>query len=252
MTRWLLALTLACAVTPAWALFEDNEARRAILELRSRHEQQEIDVANRMRNLEATVDQVKAAMGGQLALQQEIEALKVEIARLRGLLEEQANELSKTQRSQRAEFAKVDSRIRLVEPVQVQIDGQTVAVERGEQRMFEAALNEFRSGDFDSAERAFEQFRLQFPESAYSPEAMFWLGSSQFALKKYKESITTQAELVDAFPESGRAADALLNKGFAEIELKQKKAARRSFELVQERYPGSSAASTAAQRAKGL
>ena len=30
MTRWLLALTLACAVTPAWALFEDNEARRAI------------------------------------------------------------------------------------------------------------------------------------------------------------------------------------------------------------------------------
>ncbi len=252
MTRWLLALVLTASVTPAWALFEDNEARRAILELRSRMERQEIDVANRMRNLEATVDQVRAAMGGQLALQQEIERLRAEIARLRGQLEEQANELSKTQRAQRDQFANVDSRIKLVEPVQVQIDGENVMVERGEQRMFEAALNEFRGGDFEGAERAFEQFRLQFPESAYSPEAMFWLGSSQFALKKYKDSIATQAELVDSYPNSGRAADALLNKGFAEIELKQTKAARKSFELVQERYPGSSAAATAAKRAAAL
>lgn len=252
MTRWLIALLFASAVTPAWALFEDNEARKAILDLRSRLERQEIDFANRMRNLEAAVDQVKAAMSGQLALQQEIESLRAEIAGLRGRLEEQANELAKTQRAQRSEFAKVDSRIRLVEPVQVQIDGQTVAVERGEQRMFEAALNEFRAGDFAGAERAFEQFRLQFPESAYSAEAMFWLGSSQFALKKYDESVKTQAELVDAFPDSGRAADALLNKGFAEIELKRTKAARQSFELVQERYPGSSAAATAAQRVKAL
>ena len=250
MAKTLIAALLALNLSSAWALFEDDEARKAILDLRARIERLDIDFANRLRALEAKVNQMQQRAGGQLALQQEIESLRAEVAALRGQLEEQSNELAMTQRDQRTQFENVDSRIRLVEPVQVQIDGQTVAVERAEQRMYEAAITEFRQGNFEDAERALDAFLLQYPESPYAPEATFWLGSSQYALKKYKLAVQTQSRVVEAYPDSGRAPDALLNKGFAELELKRRKSARRTFRLVQERYPDSAAARTAEARSK--
>lgn len=248
MNKLLAALLIALAAAPAQALFDDNEARRAILDLRQRFERQDTDLSNRLRALESRVNQIQATASGQLALQQEIESLRGELARLRGQLEEQGNTVARLQREQKAQFANVDSRIKTVEPVTVEINGQTVQVERTEQRLFDAALNEFRGGDFAAAERGFEQFRQLFPDSPYGVEAMFWLGSSQYALKKYKEAVATQAALVDRFADNPRAADALLNKGFAEIELGRKESARKSFELVQQRYPGTTAAQSAAQR----
>ena len=252
MSRFLAAVVLTTALSPAWALFSDDEARKAILDLRARVERLDIDTGNRLRELEARLDRTEQIARGQLTLQQEIDALRNEVATLRGRLEEQGNELAKALRQQRQQFATVDSRIRTVEPVQVQIDGRTVSVERAEQRMFDAALDRFRQGDFASAARAFEQFDVQYPDSAYAAESAFWLGSSQFALRNYKEAVATQASLVERFPDSGRAPDALLNKAFAEIELGQKRNARRSLELVQERYPGSAAARTAQEREREL
>lgn len=248
IAKTLIAALLALNLTSAWALFEDDEARKAILDLRGRIDRLDIDFANRLRALEVKVNQMQQRAGGQLALQQEIENLRAEVAALRGQLEEQSNALAITQRKQRTQFENVDSRIRLVEPVQVQIDGQTVAVERAEQRMYEAAIGEFRQGNFEDAERALDAFLLQYPESAYAPEATFWLGSSQYALKKYKLAVQTQSRVVNAYPDSGRAPDALLNKGFAELELKRRKSARRTFREVQERYPDSAAARTAEAR----
>lgn len=252
MKKLLIAPLLALLMAPAHALFEDNDARRAILELRSRVDRLDTDISNRLRTIESRISAVQTTAGGQLALQQEIELLRSEIAKLRGKVEEQANELAKTQRRQKSQFAKVDSRIKTVEPVEVEINGQKVMVDRKEQSVFDAALNQFRGGNFDLAKRSFEQFRALFPDSPYAVEASFWLGSSEYALGEYKAAVATQAGLVDRFPDNPRAADALLNKGFAEIELGNKNAARRSFEMVQQRFPGTVAAQSAAQRISGL
>ncbi len=252
MKKLLLAALLSVLVAPAHALFEDNDARRAILDLRARVDRLDTDITNRLRAMESRISSVQTTASGQLALQQEIELLRGELARLRGQLEEQANELANTRRLQKDQFAKVDSRIKTVEPVQVEIYGQTYMVDRKEQSVFEASLNQFRTGNFEAAERSFEQFQILFPDSPYGVEARFWLGSSQYALRKYKEAAATQAQLVDSFPDNPRAADALLNKGFAEIELNDKQAARRSFELVMQRYPDTTAAQSASQRLDGL
>lgn len=252
MKKLLFAVLLSALMAPAHALFEDNDARRAILDLRARVDRLDTDITNRLRAMESRISSVQTTASGQLALQQEIELLRGELARLRGQLEEQANELAQTRRQQRDQFAKVDSRIKTVEPVEVEINGQTYMVDRKEQSVFEAALNQFRAGNFEAAERSFEQFQILFPDSPYGVEARFWLGSSQYALRKYKEAVGTQAQLVDTFPDNPRAADALLNKGFAEIELNDKQAARRSFELVMQRYPGTTAAQSASQRLDGL
>lgn len=248
MTKTLIAALLIVHLAPAWALFEDNDARKAIIELRGRIERLDIDFANRLRSLEAKVDQMQQRAGGQVALQQELDQLRNEVARLRGQLEEQTNALSQAQQQTQSQIAQVDSRVKLVEPVQVEIDGQFVSVERAEQRMYESALDEFRQGNFENAERALDQFLFQYPKSAYAAEATFWLGSSQYALKKYKSAVSTQSRLVDLYPSSGRAPDALLNKGFAQLELKRRKAARRTFQEVQKRFPDTKAARTAEAR----
>ncbi|MFK7967028.1 MAG: tol-pal system protein YbgF [Burkholderiaceae bacterium] len=250
----LLIAPMALLIVPstAYALFDDNEARRAILDLRKRVDVLESDISNQLRSLEGRINSLQATAGGQLTLQQEIEVLRGELARLRGQVEEQGNDLAKTRREQRDQFAKVDSRIKTVEPVEVTINGQAVLVDRKEQAAFDSALNQFRAGNFEVAERSFEQFDVLFPDSPYTVESMFWLGSSQYALRKYKEAAKTQGQLVDTYTDNPRAADALLNKGFAEIELGNKEAAKRSFELVQQRYPGTTAAQSAAQRISGL
>lgn len=248
----IVALLVAATAVPAYALFDDNEARRAILDLRQRFERQDTDLSNRLRALESRVNQIQATASGQLALQQEIEVLRSELARLRGQLEEQGNRIATLQRDQQARMDDVDSRMRLVGPVDVEINGETVQVDRTEQRLFDAALNEFRQGNFAVAERNLEQFGSLFPDSPYTIEVMFWLGSSQYALGKFKEAVATQSALADRFADNPRAADALLNKGFAEIELNRKTAARKTFELVQQRYPGTTAAQSASQRVGSL
>lgn len=252
MNKLLIASVLALMLSPAHALFEDNDARRAILDLRSRVDRLDSDISSKLSAMESRLNSLQASASGQLALQQEIELLRGELARLRGQVEEQRNDMAQLRRQQQDQFASVDSRIKTVEPVQVELNGQTVMVDRNQQRVFDAALDQFRGGNFTAAEGAFEQFSVLFPDSPYTAEVKFWLGSSQYALGQYAKAIATQAALVDAFPDNPRAADALLNKGFAEIELGRKTAARQTFNLVTERYPGSAAAESARQRLAGL
>src|SRR5699024_1937385 len=117
---------------------------------------------------------------GQLEAQSQFEQLRQEVARLRGQVEVQANELAVMQRQLHEQLTTVDSRIKRFEPVTVEIDGNSATVDQDEKRSFEAALALFRGGDFRAAMAAFRQFQTQYPDSAYAPAVHFWIGSSQF------------------------------------------------------------------------
>jgi hypothetical protein len=81
--RALLALILSCAFISSGhaALFEDDEARRAILELRQR-----VDVLQQRstEDIRKSGDDSAQLRRGLLDLQTQIEALRVEQAKLRG------------------------------------------------------------------------------------------------------------------------------------------------------------------------
>lgn len=237
---------------PARALFDDNEARRAIIDLRGRFEVQARETSQRLDQLAARIDKLEQLSRGQLELQTQIEALRQEVARLRGQVEVQANELAQAQRAQRELFANVDDRLKRVEPEQVEIDGRTVAVDPEERRLYEASLAQFRAGEFAKAVAGLQQLRLRWPESGYTANALFWTGSAQFALKDYKASIASHQSLVARFPDYPRVPDALLNIGYAQAESGDRKAARATLEGVLNRYPGSQAAQLARDRLPSL
>lgn len=238
------------------ALFEDTDARRALIDLRARYNEQ----AKQIETLQAQVDglqkaldqRVEPALRGNLDLQNQLEALRQEIAKLRGQLEVQANELAITQRRQKDLFADVDNRVKRFEPTQVQLDGKTVSVDPAEKRGYEAALAQFRGGDFRGALTAFQQFTAQYPDSPYGPNAQFWIGNAQFALKDYKSAITTHQAFLAKFGDHPRAPDAMLNLAYAQIESNDRRTARKTLETVLERYGDSPAAQAAKDRLASL
>jgi len=240
-------------------LFSDDEARKAILDLRGRVQlmQQETnqrldELAGQVEELQSRVARVDQTARGQLELQSQLESLRQEVARLRGQLEVQSHELATAQRQLGDQLATVDTRIRKFEPVDAEIDGRAVTVDQSEKRAFDAALQMFRAGDYRGALAAFQSFRSQYPDSPYLPGVLFWLGSSQFALKDYKGAIASQQALLARYPDNPRAPDALFNVGYAQAESGDRKAARATLEQVIAKYPDSQAAQRAREQIASL
>lgn len=243
----LLALTLSCAFvsTGHAALFEDDEARRAILELRQR-----VDALQQVNQRSGDDNsQVRRSL---LDLQTQIETLRMEHAKLRGQNEQLLRDVADLQRRQKDIAQGVDERLRQFEPVKVTVDGLEFQADADEKRDFEAALAVFRAGKFADAKTAFAGFVRQYPRSGYVPSARFWLGNAQYAAREYKEAIGNFKVLLSEAPGHARAPEAALSIANCQIELKETRTARKTLEDLLRDYPQSEAAVAAKERLSRL
>ncbi|MEG2033600.1 MAG: YbgF trimerization domain-containing protein, partial [Janthinobacterium sp.] len=170
------ALMAAFAYLPLHAnaaLFDDDEARKAILELRSKVDALARDVNSRI--------DTKADKTSTLSLLNQHDQTMQEIARLRGQIEVLGNDLANAQKRQKDFYADLDARLRKLEPRQVTIDGQEAAVGVSEQGAYDAALALFKSGDYKAAAASLDAFVKRYPESAYAANAQYWLGNAYYA-----------------------------------------------------------------------
>jgi TolA-binding protein len=151
----LAAVSVICLSVGSIAhagIFDDDEARRAILEMR-----QKIDV-NR-----ALVDKMAeeqrragdASARSLLSLQNQIDALKSDLATSRGQNEQLTRDVSDLQKQQKSISQNVEQRLREVEPAKVSMDGADFSVAPAEQQDFDAALAMFKQGNFAGAQSAF-------------------------------------------------------------------------------------------------
>ncbi len=251
-----LACWLAGASVSHAGLFDDEEARKAILDLRQRVEAVRLSSEEANRRL---TDENKRANeeGGQLRgalldLQNQIEALKQDVSRLRGQNEQLARDLAEAQRRQKDLAAGVDDRLRRFEPVKVTLDGKEFSVEPVEKRDYDAAFAVFRKGDFGPAQTAFSEFLKRYPQSAYVPSAFFWLANAQYANREFKEALANFRAFATQFADHARAAEALLSAANCQIELKDSRGARKTLEDLLKAYPQSEAASAARERVSKL
>jgi tol-pal system protein YbgF len=234
-----------CAPLAAHAgLFDDEEARKAILDLRGK-----IDALRR--DTRADLDG-KADKAGTLDLVNQNEQQRQEIAKLRGQVEVLTNEMANTQQRQKDFYVDLDSRLRKMEPHKVTVDGKEANVEPTEQKAYDAGLAFFKAGDYRNSAAALADFVRRYPQSGYSASAHYWLGNAYYAQRDYRSAITAQQTVVNNFPESQKVADALLNIASCYTELKDKPAAKKSLETLVEKYPESPAAQTAKERLNSL
>jgi len=245
-------LAWAAATTPAHALFGDDEARKAILDLRARVAEMENRLREKDAELATRIERLEAANRAQLEFANTVEAQKREIAGLRGQVETLTNEITTLQKRHRELYADLDGRLKAFEPIATTVDGRSATVDRAEQAAYDAALEQFRRGDFKTSASSLQAFIAKWPKSAHSAAANYWLGNSLYGLKDYKGAIAAQQVVVDRYPDSPRAPDALLNIAASQVELKDTGRARAALNKILSDYPGTEAAKVADERLKVL
>ena len=258
----MLALLGAAAALPARAaLFDDDEARRQIAELRRQVEGSDRMLNERLGALEAAVQDRRAL----LDLASAIEALKQDIARLRGQNETLLNQAENLERRQRDLYVDLDTRLRKMEQAQQQLQqGQTqlqqsqaqlqeklTAPEREaakEKETYENALNQFRQNNFGASIAAFQAFMSAYPSSQLVPSAQYWVGNAYYALRDYGNAIAAQQKILATWPDNAKAPDALLNIASSQAEMGDQRAARETLQQLLKKFPTSPAAEQAKQR----
>jgi len=207
-----LVLMSSVLLSQSALAFTDDEARKAILDLR-----QQIRTMN------------EANQRARIQLSDQIEALGQEIVRLRGDLEQLGRPASAGGAA-----------------------GGRPAVPRSqdprEQAAFEQSIESFRKAQYKETVQNFTAFLTLYPDSKLAPTAQFYLGSSRFAMKDFKGAITTLQAMVQKFPTEPRAADALLMVASSQIELNNRAGAKTTLQRIVKDYKGTPAAETATKR----
>ncbi|MDQ6627455.1 MAG: tol-pal system protein YbgF [Pseudomonadota bacterium] len=234
-------------------IFDDDEARRAILDLRKQleqsNEQSRSRQAEQMAQMSDQLGQLKRSL---LELNSQIELQRGDNARLRGQIETLTRDVAELQRKQTDVLQGVDDRLRKVEPQKVTIDDREITVDPEEKRAFDDALAGFRRGEFDRASSGFGTLLRRYPATGYRASALFWLGNAQYGQRAYKDAIGSFRNLVVAAPDSPHAPEALLAIANCQAELKDSKAARRTIDELMRTYPKSEAAQAGRDRLASL
>ena len=247
--RWAGQFAVSCVYFAAFgaqaALFDDDEARRAILDLRQKIDATQLRNADELRRANEETAQLRRSL---IELSNQIEAARSESALMRGQNEKLARDVADIQRAQKEISQGVDERIRKFEPAKVTVDGRDFVADPAERQDFETALASLRKSDFAGAQAGFVALIKQYPQTGYRSSALFWLGNAQYASRNYKEAITNFRSLVTADPQHLRAAEALLSIANCHSELKDVKSSRRTLEELLKSYPQSEAAGVAKER----
>ena len=227
------------------ALFDDDEARKAILELRQKVDAQQLRNVEELRKANDDNAQLRRSI---LDLSNQLEVLRAEIAKMRGQDEQIARDVAEVQRKQKDIAQGVEERLRKFEPSKVTVDGKEFVAGPAELRDFDAALATLRKGEFAPAQTAFLEFIKRYPESGDRPSALFWLGNAQYALRAYREAIINFKSVVAIAPDHVRSPEAALSIANCQVELKDNVSARKTLNDLIKVYPQSEAASVAKDR----
>ena len=224
-TRTALTITLGALLSSnAWAIFSDDEARKAILEMRK---------------------SIQASQGAILDLQNQIEKLRTENAQLRGQIETLQKQTDDLTKNQKTYYQDLDNRLTRFEPQTVEVEGLTGVVQPGERAAYEEALNAFQNNQLKKADTDLNAFIRKYPSSPYLPLALFWSGNTKYALKDYNGSINQLQTLITRFPGHQRVPAAMLTLGNANLESGKKAVAKKVLSDLIAKYPDSEAAKEA-------
>jgi tol-pal system protein YbgF len=245
-----LALALAAASAAQAQLFPDNEARKAIVDLRVATEQQQKVQADLNKDLAEQIAVLKRSL---LELNNQLEALRGELARQRGANEQLARDVSELQRRQKDISQAVDDRMRRLEPQKVSFEGREFIADPDEKRQYEEAFGLLRGGDFGAAAAALNGFLTRWPHSGYGDAARFWLGNALYGKRDLKESITAFRSFIAVAPETHpRVPEALLAIANSQSESKDTRGARATLGELLKKYPESEAAQAGKERLAAL
>lgn len=281
--RLLATLALCGASLGAQAgLFDDEEARRAIVDLRARIDAAQLQADTRNTELKKSIADANAALSTELngknsalsaqftqqlteqfdqlrrsllELNNQLELMRGDLAKLRGqdeLQQQGIRDLSKDvaelQRKNTDQQAAFEARLRKLEPQRLSLDGREVTVEAEEKKSYDDAVALLRNNDFAGAIAGLQTFTRRYPASAYAAHAAYWLATAHYSKGDLKDAMSGYRSVVANFPDHPRAAEAMLALANCQAESKDIKGARKTLEELVKTYPNTEAAAAGRDR----
>lgn len=190
---------------------------------------------------------------GLLALFNEVEQLKAELAKLKGAQEELGHRLATADKRQQDFYTDLDSRIKALSQAKTApaaapaasapVDGGAVAED--ETKAYQEAFAAIRAGNYSVAIKDFRAYLKAYPSGSLASNAQYWIGFSQFSLGDFKATVESHQKLLQLYPDSPKAPDAMLGLARARMQLGDNKAAQATLEQIVKQYAGSRAAENA-------
>ena len=115
---------------------------------------------------------------------------------------------------------------------------------------YQRAFQLLKEAQYSQALAAFTQFLADYPDSAFSDNAQYWLAETHYVLRDYAAAIEAYQALIGTYPDSQKVSHAWLKIGYSQAELGQDALARETLEKVITRYPGATVARLAEERLK--
>jgi len=228
----LAAFAAFFLVGPAQAgLFDDSEARQQVNNLK-----QEIN------------GRLETITNGQFELANQVEEMRAEIARLRGQVEVQINEIETLKARQRDFYVDLDNRVRQLETnAQQPASPQTGSAVGSSGGGYEVALGLLKEGRAPEALAELDAYIASNPDSGNLPEAHFWAGTAALQTKNVAAANKHFNTVLGRWPKSAVAPDSMLGLANGQLAINDRRAARQTLQSLIDRYPSSNAAKTAKQ-----
>ena len=251
MLRVLAALLVfACALPVQAGLFSDDEARAQINTVRT-----QLDAAQKQ--IDDTMHRLETMTQNQVDFSNQIEAIKADIAKLRGQIDELTYNLDAAQKRQKDFYVDLDNRLRKIESqaqnqrseAEAKADAAKVA-DAAIIRDYETALTALKASDFKSAVTGFESFIKAAPDSPQQPGAHFFAAYCYSHLKQPAKAAELYRRLVEKWPDDEHVPDAMLGRADNLDDLGQHKEARAVLASLAAKYPSSDAGKQAKARLK--
>lgn len=245
------------------ALFDDDEARKKILEVEKNMQSQNQATQSALKDLKQSSESRLTTLeaitkNGFADMQSQIDALKQENARLKGDLEIANHKIETALQRQKDLYTDSDERLRKLESVPVATTAVAAPVaavaekNTQESQLLELANGLSKESKHKDAFNTYDKFLKDYPNSSFAPDAMYGLGYSQFALKNYKSSIATQQKLIDTYADSPKVPDAMFNMANSQIQLGLVPGAKKTLRDLIAKFPNSELTPTAQKRLKAL
>jgi tol-pal system protein YbgF len=130
--------------------------------------------------------------------------------------------------------------------------GSQVSDPAAERAAYDSAFDALKNGQYAEAARRFQGFLAQYPNGDYAPNAQYWLGESYYVTQNYQIALDSFERLLAQFPASNKAPDALLKVGYCHYELRNWAQAEDALNRAMRQYPDTTVARLAQGRLRAL
>ena len=270
MKKYLL-VGLVLLSNYAFALFEDEEARRKINEMQ-----------DQLNNIEKSLEfKINQKFSKNLSkYNSELNELHDSISRLIGDIEVLQFEFKNSEERHKVLYQELNDRILKLEfvikekiqnipqekPTEVPDKIPQAEIELKSEELlneplvdknieldeYEEAESLIKATRYKEAFEAFDKFIVTYPNSDLLPKAKYSLGYSQWALRNYNAAIKTYSKIIELHPDSEIIPDVIYGIANCEIQLTRITKAKKTLRNLISKYPQSEIIEKAKKRLKAL